>query len=287
MKQPELGRKISELRRQRGLTQTELAEQCNINLRTIQRIESAHVIPRSHTLKLIFSTLEYDFYTTETEHHDAGPLNWFLTTGLFKVLKELFNLKTNTMKKLTLISIILPLLVLTIISLKPDAQAQSIKGWEKTGSQAENYNVGLDNNIKKSGSSSAFLESNTEVSKGFGTLMQSSSAEDFLNKKVKMTGYIKVENVTNWAGMWMRVDSKDSKNYLSFDNMQDRPIQGTTDWIKCEIILDIPSNSSTINYGFLLNGTGKIWFDDIDFDTVSNLKKSTQDKRPRNMDFEK
>ncbi|MGL1889564.1 MAG: helix-turn-helix domain-containing protein [Reichenbachiella sp.] len=286
MKQPELGRKISEFRRQYGLTQSELAEQCNINLRTIQRIESAHVTPRSHTLKLIFSTLEYDFYSTETDHHDAGPLNWFITTGLFKVLKELFNLKTNTMKKLTLLSIILPLIVFTTISLKPDAQAQSIKGWEKTGRQAENYNVGLDENIKKNGSSSAFLESNTEVSKGFGTLMQSSSAEDFLNKKVKMTGYIKAENVTNWAGMWMRVDSKDSKSYLSFDNMQDRPIQGTTDWVKCEIILDVPSTSSTINYGFLLNGTGKIWFDDIDFDTVSNLKKSTQENRPRNMDFE-
>ena len=40
MKQPELGRKIAELRKARGLTQSELAKQCNLSLRTIQRIRS-------------------------------------------------------------------------------------------------------------------------------------------------------------------------------------------------------------------------------------------------------
>lgn len=38
MKQPELGKRISELRKEKGLTQEELVEKCNINVRTIQRI---------------------------------------------------------------------------------------------------------------------------------------------------------------------------------------------------------------------------------------------------------
>lgn len=38
MKQPELGKKISELRKAKGLTQEELVEKCNLNVRTIQRI---------------------------------------------------------------------------------------------------------------------------------------------------------------------------------------------------------------------------------------------------------
>jgi transcriptional regulator with XRE-family HTH domain len=41
MKQPKLGKKILELRQSRGLTQSELAENCNLSLRTVQRIESA------------------------------------------------------------------------------------------------------------------------------------------------------------------------------------------------------------------------------------------------------
>ncbi|MBK5213141.1 MAG: helix-turn-helix transcriptional regulator [Flavobacteriaceae bacterium] len=60
MKQPELGRKILELRKQKGLTQEELVEQCNINVRTIQRIEAGEVTPRSFTLKTILNALGED-----------------------------------------------------------------------------------------------------------------------------------------------------------------------------------------------------------------------------------
>ncbi|MFY0604065.1 MAG: helix-turn-helix domain-containing protein [Flavobacteriaceae bacterium] len=60
MKQPELGNKISELRKQKGLTQEELVEQCNINVRTIQRIEAGDVTPRSYTIKAILEVLGVD-----------------------------------------------------------------------------------------------------------------------------------------------------------------------------------------------------------------------------------
>ena len=51
--------------------------------------------------------------------------------------------------------------------------------------------------------------------------MQTCDAGDYLGKRIKMTGYIKSENVTDWAGMWFRVDSKTEYEILSFDNMQD------------------------------------------------------------------
>lgn len=60
MIQPQLGEKIAELRQAKGLTQNELAEMCNLGLRTIQRIESSEVNPRSFTLKVIFSSLDYE-----------------------------------------------------------------------------------------------------------------------------------------------------------------------------------------------------------------------------------
>ena len=60
MKQPALGQKISELRKQKGFTQEELVEKCNINVRTIQRIEAGEVMPRSFTLKTILNALGED-----------------------------------------------------------------------------------------------------------------------------------------------------------------------------------------------------------------------------------
>ncbi len=66
MKQPELGLKISELRKSKGLTQEELVEQCNISVRTIQRIEAGEVTPRSYTIKTILSALDYDLDQIQT-----------------------------------------------------------------------------------------------------------------------------------------------------------------------------------------------------------------------------
>lgn len=61
MKQQELGTKLAELRKAKGLTQEELVAKCNINVRTLQRIEAGEVIPRSYTLQSILSVLEVDY----------------------------------------------------------------------------------------------------------------------------------------------------------------------------------------------------------------------------------
>jgi transcriptional regulator with XRE-family HTH domain len=70
MKQPELGNKILELRKAKGLTQEELVERCNINVRTIQRIEAGEVTPRSYTIKSIMDALGYDFNAIPMEDEE-------------------------------------------------------------------------------------------------------------------------------------------------------------------------------------------------------------------------
>ena len=61
MNQPDLGLKVVELRQQKGLTQEQLAEQCEVSTRTIQRIESGDVDPRAYTLQCLSQALEFDF----------------------------------------------------------------------------------------------------------------------------------------------------------------------------------------------------------------------------------
>ncbi|WP_073320258.1 helix-turn-helix domain-containing protein [Aquimarina spongiae] len=88
MKQPELGIKISELRKLKGLTQEELVEQCNISVRTIQRIESGEVTPRSYTIKTILSALDYDLSQIQTEE-----------SRVTKEFKKLFLLEIDDSKE--------------------------------------------------------------------------------------------------------------------------------------------------------------------------------------------
>ncbi|HET6557569.1 MAG TPA: helix-turn-helix domain-containing protein [Prolixibacteraceae bacterium] len=294
MNQPELGKKILELRQTKGLTQGELAEKCKLSLRTVQRIESAEVIPRSHTIKVILSSLDYDLNnlsTTSIDDHsdkDDQLKNWF--SHFLKYVLELFNLKTNTMKKLSVLSLVVILITAGLLLANNDLKAQKVEGWFLAGNKPNSYSIGLDKSVYKSGGSSAFLESMDEKIEGFGTLMQTSSAEEYLGKRIKMTAFVKSDKVVDWAGMWFRVDSKESRKSLSFDNMQDRPIKGSNDWTKCEIILDVPEESGTLNYGVLLSGTGKVWFDNITFEVVDKVNaKLTNDifeyKKPSNLDF--
>lgn len=70
MKQPELGQRILELRKSKGLTQEELVDMCNINVRTIQRIEAGEVSPRNFTIRTILEALGVEsenFFKSEIE----------------------------------------------------------------------------------------------------------------------------------------------------------------------------------------------------------------------------
>jgi hypothetical protein len=59
-----------------------------------------------------------------------------------------------------------------------------------------------------------------------------------------------------WAGLWMRVDGQEPK-MLAFDNMQGRPIQGTTAWKRYEVILDVDPQATAIAFGILWTRRGR------------------------------
>lgn len=70
MNQPDLGLKIIELRQQKGFTQEKLAEYCEVSTRTIQRIESGEVEPRSFTRNSLGNILEFDFGRENTNNEN-------------------------------------------------------------------------------------------------------------------------------------------------------------------------------------------------------------------------
>jgi hypothetical protein len=167
------------------------------------------------------------------------------------------------------------------------------KDWFVAGSKPDHYNMGLDMEEGENGKKVATIQSKSKKSRrGFGTLMQNCAPGKFLGKRVRMSGRMKSKDVDRWAGFWFRVD-KPSGGSLSFDNMHNRSIKGTTDWMKYEIVLDVPLRASNMAYGALLVGSGQIWFDDISFEVVDSLVPTTQQggnlflDEPSNLDFEK
>ena len=130
MKQPELGKKILELRKSKGLTQEELVEKCNLNVRTLQRIESGEVTPRTYTVKIIFSALDCNIYDSSKEisnrFRTIGSVIFNWLEQFYKYLFDLFNLKTNTMKKLMILSApFLTICIVLIFSFSSNVKAQA------------------------------------------------------------------------------------------------------------------------------------------------------------------
>ncbi len=142
-------------------------------------------------------------------------------------------------------------------------------GWFKSGSNMTDYKLGTDTFTSMHGNRSAFIESVKENPEGFSTMMQMADASPYLGKRVRMTVEIRSENIADWAGAWLRIDGESAK-MLGFDNMQDRSIKGTTEWQSYEVVLDVPENSKVMAYGVLLNGAGKVWFDNFNFEVVDS-----------------
>jgi len=82
MNQPDLGLKVTELRQQKSLTQEQLAELCEVSTRTIQRIESGEVDPRSFTLQCLSKALDFDFGVDHTSRENLWLASLHLSSML-------------------------------------------------------------------------------------------------------------------------------------------------------------------------------------------------------------
>ena len=128
-------------------------------------------------------------------------------------------------------------------------------GWHMAGTHPRQYEHGLAKDMSYEGKPVAHLRCSVERADGFGTLMQTIAAERFL------------------------------------DNMADRPVRGTMDWQRYEVVLDVPAEAQAIAFGILLPGEGEAWMSDLDLETVGSETETTDSApdplpdSPQNLDF--
>jgi hypothetical protein len=126
------------------------------------------------------------------------------------------------------------------------------------------------------------------TSNGFGTLMQLVGAQTYIGKRVRLSMALKTA-AAGRAQVWMRVDG-DTSRPLAFDNMDNRPVKGTSDWQEASVVLDVPPKSKLLAYGFFVQGGGKMWVNgqrmEIVGDDVPTTNMALQPPAaPRNLGF--
>lgn len=154
------------------------------------------------------------------------------------------------------------------------------KGWWKNGTDnAVAYVAGVDRSQTHQGTPSAYVKSIQPSIEGFGGMMQMCSAENFVGKRLRLSAWMKTENANDGgARLWFRVDGKENNAILQFDNMDSRPVKGTTEWQQYSVVLDVPANASALAYGFFVQGTGQAWVSGVKIEEVGSDVPSTNMK---------
>lgn len=182
---------------------------------------------------------------------------------------------------------------------------QAFHSWTFWGGRNSAFNISIDNQVSQHGKKSARIEKvKPEYSESVCNLMQRTVERKFSGKRIRVTGYIKSQELTDSAFLWVRVTDLVKKVNSEAGSMLSI---GSGDWKKVEMIFDVPEKSE-IFYGFWVKGMGKTWIDNVSLDIVnSSIPKTTtainspmtdvdlsntpkdadlKDKPPVNLDFE-
>jgi C-terminal processing protease CtpA/Prc len=130
-------------------------------------------------------------------------------------------------------------------------------GWKASPSST----VFTDGSVVHGGQWSARIERNADSPAAFSSFAALIPI-DFLGTTIELRGFLRTQDVKDFAGLWMREDGVFAKN-LAFDNMQSQQVKGTSDWTEYMIRLPLRTGARELAIGALLSGTGTVWVDDL------------------------
>jgi erythromycin esterase-like protein len=97
----------------------------------------------------------------------------------------------------------------------------------------------------------------------FGVATGSFPVERARSRKLVYRGWIKTEDLRDgYAALWWNCYV--GRESRGFDDMRDRAPRGTTDWQRFEITMAVPAETTNIQFGVIMPGRGKAWFDGLE-----------------------
>lgn len=157
-----------------------------------------------------------------------------------------------------------------------------LDGWIMTGNEPAAYSFDLLPGQQHQGAAVAALRCVVDKADGFGAAPQMFGAAPqmfgvaaqmfgataYAGQRMRWSAELSTIGVQGWFGLWMQVDGADGAA-LTFDDMADRALSGTTEWCHGEIVLDIPEDGAVICVGAVLAGVGEGRLARVVFEQVS------------------
>jgi len=195
--------------------------------------------------------------------------------------------------KLTVITIIISHLSLCFgqennqPSTEPAVLALANESFDHPEHSSAGFKCGMDPNVTSSGKPALLLLSTTANPTADGNAFCRVDVAPFLGKRVRISAMLKSANLANWGGIGMAAIAESGK-WVRFDTSSNqllngainRPIHGTTDWSRIEIVSDIPTDTSKLMVGVQMKGSGRLWIDGAKIEVVGEDVPTTDDQNP-------
>lgn len=130
-----------------------------------------------------------------------------------------------------------------------------------------------------------------------GLLHEGFMANDYRGKRLRMVAYARAEDVKQGVfTLHINGPARDEevieRKSMYMTSNQQEPIEGTHDWRRYDLVIDVPEDAMSIQCGFGLEGSGKIWLDGFQFEAVDTSVPLTgtrimpPPRQPTNLAFE-
>src|SRR6185312_15501097 len=126
-----------------------------------------------------------------------------------------------------------------------DQTGPSLTGWFTNPPDT----VAVDDTVAHSGRWSVRLDRDAK-STGTFSVIRRILPVDFQGQRIEVRGYLKLKDVSGFAGLWLREDSDGAM--LAIENMQSQQVKGTRDWAEYRIQLPLQTAAQEIYFGVLV-----------------------------------
>ena len=173
------------------------------------------------------------------------------------------------------------------------ASSQLPAGWQSSGTGPKGYTVGYDVSRQSAGRQasgreerSAYIASNVTEPLGAASLTQAIRADDFRGRRVRLSGFVRQSSgAGNSATLFLRVEGNGT--VLGTDRRSGTTAPDTiggSGWIRHQIVVDVPTYSTGLRFGFVKDGSGEAWLRDVRLELVDTATPLTGVVLPANLD---
>lgn len=146
------------------------------------------------------------------------------------------------------------------------------------------FSAGVEADVLFNGREVACVEVLSEKASGYVVLHQFLEYRPYVGKQIKLSGFVKTENVGGIATVWASVS--DTKHRRLSSAFIDSQTYDTKDWTKFELVIDVCDDAFYAYFGGTVRGTGTVWFTVAEIEVLSELppakKRSSAAPKKRN-----